>query len=114
MSKAKSTALEKRRYIGRSKKEEKQVYHKNHKVYRGKGNKGSGHQAGEGWGEKKKIDPESPVRVYSKKGRSPSFDQGVRNYKTKAHNKALTQAKVGRFFNEAEMKAVINKKKLPE
>ena len=112
MSQAKTTALEKRRYIGRSKKEEKQVYHKNHKVYKGKGNKGSGHQAGEGWGESKKIDPESPTRVYSKKGRSPSFDQGVRNYKTKAHNKALTEAKVGRFFNEGEMKSIKNHKKI--
>lgn len=112
MSKAKSKALEKRKYIGRLRKEEKQVYHRKGKVYKGKGNKGSGHAAGEGWGEAKKIDPESPTRVYSRKGSSPSFDQGVRNYKTKAHNKALTEAKVGRFFNESEMKAIKQHKKI--
>jgi hypothetical protein len=97
---SKSKALKKRKYIGRKRTEEKQVYHKNHKVYKGKGPKGSGHRAGEGWGESKKIDPDSPERVYSKKGRSPSFDQGVRNYKVKAHNKALTNAKIDRFFKK--------------
>jgi hypothetical protein len=99
MSTAKSKAL-KRAYIGRKRSEEKQVYHKNNRVYRGKGPRGSGHQAGEGWGEAKKIDPNSPIRVYSKRGRSPSFDQGVRNYKVKAHNKALSEKKVDRFFNK--------------
>lgn len=83
----------------RYRKEEKQVFHRKGKVYKGSGSKGSGHQAGERWGEAKKIDPDSLVRVYSKRGRSPSFDQGVRNYKQKAHNKALTEAKVNKFFN---------------
>lgn len=96
--KAKHKALKK--YIGRYRKAEKQVYHRKHRVYTGKGPKGSGHQAGEGWGEAKQIDPNSPTRVYSKRGRSPSFDQGVRNYKTKAHNKALTEAKLDRFFKK--------------
>ncbi len=36
---------------------------------------GSGHRAGEAWGDKKQIDPNSPVRKYSKN--SPSFDEGV-------------------------------------
>lgn len=40
---------------------------------------GSGHRAGEAWGEKKQIDPASPVRRYSKN--SPSFDEGVYTYK---------------------------------
>lgn len=99
MSTSKSKAL-KRAYIGRIRHEEKQVYHRKGRVYTGKGPKGSGHQAGESWGESKKIDPSSPERVYSKKGKSPSFDQGVRNYKVKAHNKALTEAKINRFFNK--------------
>ena len=101
MSKSKSKAL--RNYIGRHRKEEKQVYHKNHKVYRGRGPKGSGHRAGEGWGEKKQIDPNSPTRVYSRKVCSPSFDQGVRNYKTRAHNKALAEKKVTRYFNNEKI-----------
>lgn len=100
MKNSRSKALKRKRYIGRKRTEEKQVYHRNHRIYTGKGQKGSGHRAGEGWGEAKKIDPNSPVRVYSKRGRSPSFDQGVRNYKIKAHNKALTEAKVNRFFNK--------------
>ena len=100
MSKAKSKALERKKYIGRKRSEEKQVYHKNHRVYTGRGPKGSGHRAGEGWGEAKKIDPKSTQRVYSKRGRSPSFDQGVRNYKVRAFNKALTEAKIDRFFNK--------------
>lgn len=95
---SKSKVLKRVRY----RKEEKQVYHKKGKVYKGSGSKGSGHHAGEGWGEAKKIDPDSPVRVYSKRGRSPSFDQGVRNYKQKAHNKALTEAKVNKFFKNHE------------
>lgn len=94
MSKVKSKAL------GRYRKEEKQVYHRKGKVYKGKGARGSGHVAGEDWGETKKIDPESSVRVYSKRGRSPSFDQGVRNYKTKAHNKALTNKRIDKFFEK--------------
>lgn len=83
---------------GKVRKIGKQVYHRNHKVYRGRGPKGSGHQAGEGWGEKKKIDPNSPIRKYSKN--SPSFDQGVNNYKVGAHNRALTNAKIDKFFKK--------------
>lgn len=93
-----------RNYIGRSRKEERQIYHKNHRVNYGKGPKGSGHQAGENWGQAKEIDPNSPARVYSKRERSPSFDQGVRNYKVKAHNKALSEKKITRFFNEDKLK----------
>lgn len=36
---------------------------------------GSGHRAGEDWGDRKEIDPSSRVRKYSKN--SPSFDEGV-------------------------------------
>lgn len=36
---------------------------------------GSGHKAGEQWGDAKGIDPTSRVRKYSKN--SPSFDEGV-------------------------------------
>lgn len=79
---------------------EKQVYHRKGRVYKGRGAKGSGHRAGEGWGEAKQIDPESKVRVYSKRGRSPSFDQGVRNYKTKAHNKALSEAHLTSYMKK--------------
>lgn len=62
-------------------------------TYRGTkvGNKviyGLGHKAGEGWGEKKQIDPESKVRKYSKN--SPSFDEGVFKYKQEAKSKALS------------------------
>lgn len=84
----------------RFRKLEKQVYHRKGRVYKGKGPKGLGHQAGEGWGEKKKIDPNSSIKVYSKRGRSPSFDQGVRNYKAKAHNKALSNAKLDSFIKK--------------
>jgi len=87
-------------------KSEKQVYHKGGKVYRGK-SRGSGHQAGESWGEAKQIDPEIRTRIYSKKGRSPSFDQGVRNYKTKAYNKALAEAKVTQHFNKEKIKKAL-------
>lgn len=38
-------------------------------------NGGSGHKAGEAWGDAKDIDPNSPIRRYSKN--SPSFDEGV-------------------------------------
>ncbi len=96
----KSKALARYKTQGRYRKSEKQVYHKNHAVYRGKGPKGSGHVAGENWGESKKIDPESKERIYSKGGRSPSFDQGVRNYKSRAHNRALAEAKVTKFFKK--------------
>lgn len=59
-------------------------------TYRGKGkSRGSGHQAGEGWGELKHIDPTSSVRKYSKN--SPSFDEGVWRYKSK--QKALNEAR---------------------
>ena len=91
---AKSRALA--RY-GRIRRQTKQVYHKNHKVST-RNPKGSGHRAGESWGETKRIDPESKVRKYSK--RSPSFDQGVDNYKRSAHNKALSNAKIDKFFKK--------------
>ena len=81
---------------GKFRKQEKQIYHKGGKVNSGTGSKGSGHQAGESWGQAKNIDPNSPLRVYSKKGASPSFDQGVRNYKAQALNKAKLS---GRFIN---------------
>lgn len=42
---------------------------------------GLGHKAGENWGSAKNIDPESRVRKYSKN--SPSFDEGVYQYKMK-------------------------------
>lgn len=58
-------------------------------IYRGKGTaKGSGHKAGEDWGDRKDIDPESKTRKYSKN--SPSFDEGV--YLSKSKRKAKTQA----------------------
>lgn len=96
----KSKVLKRLHTKGGLKKIEKQIYHKKGHVYKGKGPKGSGHQAGEGWGEAKKIDPESQERVYSKKGRSPSFDQGVRNYKTKALNKAISEAKLDKYLSK--------------
>lgn len=88
-------------------KSEKQVYHKKGRVYRGSGSKGSGHEAGEKWGEAKQIDPQSRERIYSKKGKSPSFDQGVRNYKQKAYNKALSEAKVTQHFNREKIKQAL-------
>ncbi len=97
---SKSKALGRYKTQGRLRKQEVQVYHRGGKVYSGKGTRGSGHQAGEGWGEAKKIDPESSERVYSRGGKSPSFDQGVRNYKTKAHNKALSEERVTKFFEK--------------
>lgn len=61
-------------------------------VYRGKGAlRGSGHRAGENWGEAKKIDPESTETKYSKN--SPSFDEGVYLYKQQAKAKALLKQK---------------------
>ncbi len=49
--------------------------------------KGEGHRAGERWGNKKEIDPNSRVTRYSKN--SPSFDEGVYQYKQGAKAKAL-------------------------
>ncbi len=61
-------------------------------TYRGKGAlRGSGHAAGRKWGEAKEIDPTSRVRKYSKN--SPSFDEGVYQYKESAKGKALTKSK---------------------
>lgn len=48
---------------------------------------GSGHRAGEKWGADKQIDPESRATKYSKN--SPSFDEGVYQYKQSARAKAL-------------------------
>lgn len=48
---------------------------------------GLGHRAGKNWGEAKGIDPTSQVRKYSKN--SPSFDEGVLQYKISAKAKAL-------------------------
>ena len=61
-------------------------------TYRGKGKqRGSGHAAGREWGERKGIDPSSQVKRYSKN--SPSFDEGVWQYKASAHEKALNRKK---------------------
>lgn len=63
-------------------------------TYRGKGKlKGSGHRAGERWGDAKDIDPTSRVRKYSKN--SPSFDEGV--LLSKAKRKALEQLKTIKY-----------------
>lgn len=60
-------------------------------TFRGKGVlAGSGHRAGESWGEEKGIDPESTNTKYSKN--SPSFDEGVYQYK-EAKRKALENKK---------------------
>ena len=48
-------------------------------------------KAGRNWGEDKKIDPESMVTKYSKN--SPSFDEGVHQFKESAKAKALTKLK---------------------
>lgn len=59
-------------------------------TYRGKGKlKGSGHKAGEQWGDAKDINPTSLTRKYSKN--SPSFDEGVAL--SKAKRKALESLK---------------------
>lgn len=59
-------------------------------TYRGKGaQRGSGHRAGEKWGDTKDIDVSSRVRKYSKN--SPSFDEGVRM--SKAKRRALEKLK---------------------
>ncbi len=61
-------------------------------TYRGKGTlRGSGHQAGERWGSQKEIDPTSETKKYSKN--SPSFDEGVWQYKQRAKQKALINKK---------------------
>jgi len=57
-------------------------------TYRGKGKyRGSGHAAGQQWAERKGIDPSSTVKRYSKN--SPSFDEGVWQYKAAAKDKSL-------------------------
>ncbi len=59
-------------------------------TYRGVGKlRGSGHRAGEAWGDAKDIDPNSQIRKYSKN--SPSFDEGVKL--SKAKRKALESLK---------------------
>lgn len=50
-------------------------------------NRGEGHTAGHNWGQEKNIDPTSQARRYSKN--SPSFDEGVWEYKRKARERAL-------------------------
>lgn len=50
---------------------------------------GSGHRAGEDWGDKKNIDPNSPIRKYSKN--SPSFDEGVYLSKQRRKSKGVIQ-----------------------
>lgn len=61
-------------------------------TYRGKGNlKGSGHAAGREWGAKKGINPDSKTLKYSKN--SPSFDEGVYQYKESARNRVLNNKK---------------------
>lgn len=56
-------------------------------TFRGKGTQeGSGHLAGEKWAEDKEINPESETTKYSKN--SPSFDEGVYIYKSRALSKA--------------------------
>ena len=67
-------------------------------VYRGKGRlRGSGHDAGENWGSKKNIDPNSTVRKYSKN--SPSFDQGVMRYKMSKISEKLNARKFNKGTN---------------
>ncbi len=64
-------------------------------TYRGKGAlRGSGHKAGENWGDKKQIDPDSRITKYSKN--SPSFDEGVLKYKMTAKQKALQSKSNGK------------------
>lgn len=55
---------------------------------------GSGHRAGENWGDEKKIDPKSRTTKYSKN--SPSFDEGVfiSKQKRKGIESALNNMKV--------------------
>lgn len=59
-------------------------------------NGGSGHRAGEAWGDAKNIDPDSPTRKYSKN--SPSFDEGV--YKSKQQRKA--KSTMNKMFDMAQ------------
>lgn len=63
-------------------------------TFQNKGN-GSGHLAGEQWGAKKEIDPNSQVRRYSKN--SPSFDEGVYRYKQLAKQKAFQNELLSRI-----------------
>lgn len=59
-------------------------------TYRGKGKlRGSGHAAGRDWGEKKGIDPSSKMKKYSKN--SPSFDEGVWQYKASKAQEAKSK-----------------------
>ena len=56
-------------------------------------NGGSGHRAGEKWGDTKEIDPESTETKYSKN--SPSFDEGVYlSKKKRAAQKLLVAEKM--------------------
>lgn len=50
---------------------------------------GQGHAAGESWGNKKDIDPNSSQRRYSKN--SPSFDEGVYKSKQERKNKIASK-----------------------
>ncbi len=59
-------------------------------TFRGKGMaKGSGHEAGRNWGAAKGIDPNSQVKKYSKN--SPSFDEGVWEYKAAQKKQYLAE-----------------------
>ena len=61
-------------------------------TYRGKGRlRGSGHAAGRRWGESKGIDPHSRIKKYSKN--SPSFDEGVWQYKMSSKQSAINKLK---------------------
>lgn len=57
---------------------------------------GQGHAAGEEWGTKKNIDPNSQQRRYSKN--SPSFDEGV--YKSKQERKKNVASKMSPQFSQ--------------
>lgn len=53
-------------------------FYKKHGYFKARVN-GEGHAAGRDWGQKKGIDPDTRQRRYSKN--SPSFDEGVQEYK---------------------------------
>lgn len=55
---------------------------------------GSGHRAGENWGDEKSIDPTSQQRKYSKN--SPSFDEGVYLSKQK---RQLAKKMTNNYYN---------------
>jgi len=55
-------------------------------------NGGLGHRAGEEWGRKKQINPDSTVTKYSKN--SPSFDEGVYQYKEAEKAKKVIAGKM--------------------